>query len=123
MRTLKTNDGFEIKAGEMVYDKWGQSRYITGITDQNSAYTICADTKGDVRHEAGKYLYGSEKNALNNHLEWVTRKAWEAEQQAHGWREQETKMRLRIVELEKKEEEKQQGEEMEEIVNAFEDCD
>ena len=104
---MKTKDGFEISIGMTVYDNWGEPREVTafiGWPKPVSIYHNALDNKGFIQHVKPETVFGSQKNALNHHLQYITRKAWELEKEARQYRERETKAREQITELEKQEE-------------------
>lgn len=118
---LKTKDGVEINQNDTVYDNWGKPLTVTAIIrdwqgNPKSIYLIPKNKEDGtmIRHVCSNTVYSSQINALNCHLEYVTRKVWELEREAQSWRNHENESRLKIIELEKIEEQKRQALENEE---------
>lgn len=96
-------DNQEIKVGDVVYNRWGEAERITGESHcKNSVY--CNRVEGNnVTHVLANTLYKSQIAALERHVAWVAKTAFQLELEAKGFRMQEEKIRARINELEKAE--------------------
>jgi len=97
-------DNKEFKVGDVVFNRWGEAEKVTSASHCKDAVYTSRINGPHIGHVAANTLYVSQKAALEHHVAWVARQAFEAEQQAVNFREQEKEIRRLITVIEKEEE-------------------